>query len=197
MPRSTLRIHQFIPSSMANGPGMRAVLWLQGCGLACPGCFNPETHSFHAGELVETDDLVRRIIAASPHIDGVTISGGEPFQQSRSLSRLVSQIRQQTSLSVIVFTGYSLIELEKIKYARDVLKNIDVLIAGRYEQDHRIAHGLMGSTNKELIFLTNRISSEKLSATPVSEVLISPNGDILLTGIDPLSWQTQTNTPKT
>jgi anaerobic ribonucleoside-triphosphate reductase activating protein len=193
MPRYSLRIHQFIPSSRANGPGTRAVLWVQGCSLACPGCFNPETHPAKNGERLDTDLLADQIASIQTTIEGITISGGEPFQQVRPLLDLLERIRAQTKLSVIVFSGYHRSELETVRFAEDALKLIDILIAGRYEQDKRIAQGLLGSTNKSIFFLTQRYQIKDLEQTPISEVLINPDGEVQLTGIDPIIWQTPTN----
>ena len=58
-----LRLHQFLPASRANGPGLRAVLWVQGCSLGCPGCFNPQTHPFNEGQPVPVENLVSQIVA--------------------------------------------------------------------------------------------------------------------------------------
>ena len=76
---STLRLHGFEPCSAANGPGRRAVLWVQGCTLACPGCFNPRTHD-RSGDQVGVDELFSRIDQLGDRIEGVTVSGGEPLQ---------------------------------------------------------------------------------------------------------------------
>src|SRR5262245_61186383 len=80
--RDEIRIHHLIERTRANGPGMRAAVWTQGCSLDCPGCFNPETHSFHAGQSIAVKELFRRI-ASIPDIEGVSILGGEPLQQRR------------------------------------------------------------------------------------------------------------------
>lgn len=75
----TLRLHAFLPRSRANGPGWRSVVWVQGCSLGCPGCFNPQTHNREeVGEAVEVAEVMQRILAAGT--EGVTVSGGEPLQ---------------------------------------------------------------------------------------------------------------------
>ena len=88
-----LRIHAFEPFSRANGPGVRAAIWVQGCSLGCPGCFNPDTHPFAGGELLAVDDLFRRILALGDAIEGITVSGGEPLQQRRPLLALLQRVR--------------------------------------------------------------------------------------------------------
>jgi anaerobic ribonucleoside-triphosphate reductase activating protein len=66
-----LRVHHFLPLSYANGPGRRAVLWVQGCTLGCPGCFNPETHRNRGGEQVTIDDLFNRFVTLVGVIEGI------------------------------------------------------------------------------------------------------------------------------
>lgn len=102
-----LRTHGFVPFSYANGPGCRATLWLQGCPLDCPGCFNADTHAFDQGQSVEVGQLLDHLKALAPRIEGLTISGGEPLMQDPALSELVHRVRSETSLSIILFTGFT------------------------------------------------------------------------------------------
>ncbi len=72
--------------------GVRAVIWFQGCTIGCPGCFNPETHSPGGGRETEVEELVGKIVGLGGSIDGVSISGGEPFQQPEGLLALVKPL---------------------------------------------------------------------------------------------------------
>jgi anaerobic ribonucleoside-triphosphate reductase activating protein len=184
-----LRLHTFIPQSYANGPGCRAVVWVQGCTLGCPGCFNPETHDFRGGEWVRVDALFERIYALQGAIEGITVSGGEPFQQRPALLALLQRVRAETDLSVLVFTGYTWDEIQRFRETAALLSCIDVLIAGRYDARLRLARDLRGSANKTVHLLTPRYSLHDLQLTPVSEVIIEPDGTVLISGIDPLRWQ--------
>ena len=140
--------------------------------------------------------LVERIRSYQGEIEGVTISGGEPFQQARPLLDLLQKIRAQTQLSLLLFSGYRRSEIDQIRFAGEALNYIDILIAGRYEQENRIARGLIGSSNKQVIFLTQRYSMKDLEQTPTSEVLINSDGEVQLTGIDPIQWQTTNQSPE-
>src|SRR6516162_3714972 len=142
-----LRIHRFVPRSLANGPGVRAVVWVQGCSLGCPGCFNPETHAFHDDRLVAVDELVAQVCDLGERIEGVTISGGEPLQQRPALLAFLRRLRAETGLSVLVFTGFTWDEVQRLPDATELLACIDVLIAGRYDESQRVALGLIGSRN--------------------------------------------------
>ncbi len=183
-----LRMHRLIPFSYANGPGRRAVLWVQGCSLGCPGCFNPQTHTFTGGQYVFVSDLCRRIVALEGSIEGITVSGGEPLQQRRPLLALLRRVRWETALSMLVFTGYTWDEVRRMPEADGLLACIDVLIAGRYDASQRLARQLRGSANKAVHFLTDRYTPSDLETVPPAEVIITPEGEIQTTGIDPLRW---------
>jgi anaerobic ribonucleoside-triphosphate reductase activating protein len=185
-----LHVHQWLPASRANGPGLRAVVWVQGCSLGCPGCFNPTTHPFGAGETWPVERLAAAILERRNELEGVTVSGGEPFQQSKALAAFLAIVRRESHLSTLVFSGYCLEELASIRYAPEALRHVDLLLAGRYEAAQRLARDLLGSANKTAHFLTARYSPTDLAGVPAGEALIEPNGEIHLTGIDPLVWPT-------
>jgi anaerobic ribonucleoside-triphosphate reductase activating protein len=184
-----LRLHQFLPATRANGPGVRAALWVQGCSLGCPGCFNPETHGFASGEVVGVGELFARIAALGDAIEGITVSGGEPLQQREALAALLGRVKGETGLSVLVFTGFTWEEVQRFPEAGALLASIDVLLAGRYDERLRLARGLMGSANKTAHFLTDRYGPKDLAAVPEAEVVITPSGEVVTTGIDPLEWE--------
>lgn len=182
-----LRLHSFLPLSTANGPGSRAVLWVQGCSLGCPGCFNPTTHTFEGGELVHVEDLFSRITVLTD-IEGLTVSGGEPFQQRPPLLALLRRLKTETNLSVLVFTGFNWDEIQGFPEGSDLLGCIDLLLAGRYQREHHLALDLRGSSNKTVHFLTDRYTPDDLHTVPAAEVVIGLDGEVVTSGIDPLRW---------
>jgi anaerobic ribonucleoside-triphosphate reductase activating protein len=190
MSDTLLRLHQFLPSSYANGPGRRAVVWVQGCSLGCPGCFNPETHAVAGGEWTPVAALLDRLVALQESIEGVTVSGGEPLQQAPAVITLLEGLRRQTNLSSVLFTGLEWSEIHKLAYAARLVESLDVLIAGRYQAARRLGHGLIGSANKTIHFLSHRYTPSDFSHLPEAEIIISPQGDIVLSGINPLIWPT-------
>lgn len=181
-----LRVHAFEPRSRANGPGVRAVLWLQGCSLGCPGCYNPATHATAAGEPRDPAAVLADVVALGDAIEGISISGGEPFEQPEALLALVRLIRAETALSVLVFSGFTLEELHAQPLAPAVLEHVDVLIDGRYQAPQRLARGLRGSHNQRIQLLTERYTVADVEATPVAEIRIDPRGNVIATGVDPL-----------
>lgn len=181
-----LRVHARRVRSRANGPGLRLVVWFQGCDLACPGCYNPETHAPEGGETIRVADLVAEIAQAASEIDGVSLSGGEPFQQPGGLLALVRALRTTTQLSILVFSGYRRAELERMPVCAEILEHLDVLIDGRFVAPLRLARGLRGSSNQGIHLFSDRYSEAEVAATPPAEITISPTGDVMMTGVDPL-----------
>ena len=184
-PGFSLRLHAFLPASRANGPGLRSVIWVQGCTLNCPGCFNPQTHASQGGELWPVQTLAERLLETAPGVEGLTISGGEPLQQAAALVSLLEAIHAANRLSVLLFSGFTLEEIERMPQARAALPYLDILIAGRYDANRRQAHGLLGSSNQKIHLLSSRYSLADLQKVPQAEWIITPQGDILATGIDP------------
>lgn len=201
-----LCVHSFVPRSYANGPGCRAVIWLQGCPLRCPGCFNPQTHEIGKGQWISVEKLFRKLVKLTPEIEGITISGGEPLIQLEALTELLCLVKGNTHLSVIVFTGFTWAEVKRFcnsipcpnspqprqqprlkdwSCTRPFLQCVDVVIAGPYKHHLRLANGLRGSSNKTVHFLTNRYRPEDLKSVPSAEVVILPQGDVFLSGINP------------
>ena len=177
------RLFGRLERSRANGPGRRAVVWFQGCTLACRDCFNPESHARDGGEAVAVADLLAGIRADVAELDGVTISGGEPFQQPEALRALLAGLRARTWLSTLVFTGYSLEEIEAQPLGPACLALIDVLVAGRYVPARHAGAGLIGSANQRVHLLTPRHSLAELGALPDAELQIEADGRVRLTGI--------------
>ncbi len=183
-----LFVHYLLPRSFANGPGARFVIWTQGCSLGCPGCFNPETHANTqvTGMACRIDELMARICEAASNIEGITISGGEPLEQPDALQELLKRVRTQTNLGVILFSGFSMAEIQAVPSRMGVLNHVDALLAGRYEARYRIATALRGSLNKQLVLLTGRYSLADFDAVPPTEIIIETDGQFVATGIRPV-----------
>lgn len=180
-----IRIHSTIQRSRVNGPGERFVIWVQGCSLGCPGCFNPETHSPEGGRTVRVDGLAREILATGG-LEGVTLSGGEPFQQAGALADLCRPLGD-AGLSLFVFSGYSLSEIRAAEDAswQALLSQVDILTAGRFVETQKANLLWRGSENQQVHFLTDRYSPDDFDLEkPLTqvEVTIGPTGEIQLTG---------------
>jgi anaerobic ribonucleoside-triphosphate reductase activating protein len=181
-----LNLHAVERRSLANGPGNRFVVWFQGCTLRCRGCYNPETHTTGPRDVTPVGSLLQRIAAEGDGLDGVTITGGEPFEQPHALLALLLGLRERTDLSLLAFSGHTLEEIQRRPLGGEILASLDVLISGRYSERQRLGRGLRGSTNKRIHLLTDRHALEEIEATPTAELLIDATGRIAITGIDPL-----------
>lgn len=177
-----MRIHATELRSRANGPGARFVVWLQGCTLGCPGCFNPTTHDARGG----VERTIEAIASEIPDdVEGLTLSGGEPLQQPEAAIALLELARAR-GLSTLAFSGYSIDEIRALPHGPDVLARLDVLIDGRYIAGERLATSLRGSVNQRIQLLTSRYTLAEVEATPVAEIRIARDGQVVLTGVNPL-----------
>jgi anaerobic ribonucleoside-triphosphate reductase activating protein len=178
-----VNLHAIDPRSRANGPGVRFVVWLQGCTLGCPGCFNPTTHAPDGGRDVALADVLAQL--ATSGAEGLTLSGGEPLQQPAATHALLAGARA-LGLSTLAFSGYSLAEIRELPSGPDILALLDVLVDGRYLAGERLGRGLRGSANQRIHLLTDRYSLADVEATPVAEIVIASDGLVQLTGVDPV-----------
>lgn len=139
------------------GPGLRYVLWTQGCQRRCKGCVTPESQPLDGGTEIDIEALATDIVDNS-RIDGLTVSGGEPFLQAGQLNRLLELVHQyRPELTVIVYTGYTIEQLEHLPQAKEALQNVDVLIDGEYVEELNDNKGIRGSSNQRIIALSHRL----------------------------------------
>ncbi|WOH85449.1 4Fe-4S single cluster domain-containing protein [Bradyrhizobium sp. BEA-2-5] len=169
------------------GPGRRIGIWFQGCSIRCPGCISMDTWVHGRG----TTKVGAVVEAVSPWLsaaDGITISGGEPFDQREALFDLLAGLRARTKADILVFTGYPWATI------RDALATspslIDAIVSGPFDIDETQTLALRGSDNQELHLMTplgrarfeglNRRIDEK---DRTFDVMFDENGDVWLAGI--------------
>jgi len=169
-------------TSLIYGPGIRFVIWVQGCSIHCKGCWNKEMWSFKTKNEYSIDELLTNIRSIN-NIEGVTILGGEPFDQYEDSLSLVKQIKK-TDLSIILYTGYEIEELHEMKKT-EIFRYIDILISGRFVENLKTMQGgLIGSSNQQFIFFTKKYSMKDLSKINESEISIDENGKISIYGYE-------------
>lgn len=152
----TLLIDRFQERTRVLGPGLRAVVWFHGCTRKCPGCVAAEMNDSVDFQTSTPDDLAERVLAV-PGIEGLTISGGEPFQQNpAALRSFLERIRKNSSLGVMAYTGYLLDELREDPDRACLLELLDILVDGPYREE--LDHGELwrGSSNQHIHVLTPR-----------------------------------------
>lgn len=144
-----IRISGIEPESIVDGEGIRYVIFTQGCPHHCPGCHNPQTHPFGGGKLVSIEDIFDDISKRKDWIDGITLSGGEPFCQIYQCA-LIAEKAHQMGLSVCCYTGYLFEDL--YGQGADLLKHIDVLVDGPFVQAEKsLELDFRGSRNQRVI----------------------------------------------
>lgn len=154
-----------------NGPGLRNAMWTQGCTLRCPGCFNPQTHPHEINTLFDPEALADQL-AGDPLTEGVSILGGEPFEQAAACARFARRART-LGASVVTWSGYTWARLRRspLPEVQALLAATDLLIAGPFLKGRPTdGRGWHGSSNQEFIFLTSRYDETVLMAeAPVLE----------------------------
>ena len=152
-----MQIERAMAGVTALGPGNRLAIWVNGCKRRCKGCVSPELQAFNPNNEREIADFFEGF--SFDEIDGITISGGEPFEQVSELRKLVDYSRQSGCDDILIYTGYTYDELksredEDINY---ILSKISVLIDGEYiEEQDDDKSALRGSTNQRIIFLNTK-----------------------------------------
>ena len=186
----SLWISRFSERTRVLGPGVRSVVWVQGCPLRCKGCLAPEALPFAGGTEIGTEELANRVLGIAPTVDGVTFSGGEPFAQSAALAELGERLRgARPSISLMAFSGYT---LERLTASGNhdhhrLLRTLDILVDGPYIQRRHASLRWRGSTNQRLLALSARHPPEELAPDESAgvEIEIRPDGAIGFAGVPP------------
>lgn len=166
MPRIELRIAGVLPCSFVNGDGARYVVFTQGCGHHCKGCQNPETWDFNGGHLVTIEELAddfkkRRLL------DGITLSGGDPFYQQEACAELLKLL---PNTSVWVYTGFSFEEIKNTKLA----SMADVLVTEPFVEHLRCEGEMYGSSNQRIIRKSKSDGEEKVKLPVKDSYALNP-----------------------
>lgn len=155
----TLRIAQKIRDTEAEGPGVRFAVWVQGCTLRCAGCCNPEMFVHGKGGVEVEPAALAAEILATPGIEGLSMLGGEPFEQAAEVAALARLVKAGGK-TVMIYSGYTLDELRERAKAdpgvQELLDTTDLLLDGRYDATKpEKARRWIGSTNQTLHFFTD------------------------------------------
>jgi len=168
------------------GPGKRIGVWLQGCSIKCPGCISTDTWENGVGK-IKLRSVVAALRKLAPNCDGLTISGGEPFDQSETLASLLSQWRSFSQRTVFVFTGYELQQISSWLESYPGL--IDAIMTGPFRSDYSQTKALRGSDNQTLNILTEAGKEFRHYDRPLDkndkklDVMFDENGHAWFAGI--------------
>lgn len=156
-----VRLAGLLPSSLVNGPGIRMVIFAQGCIHNCEGCFNQHTHSFDGGEEINCEEIINKI-KKDPFLKGVTFSGGDPFEQPNQFKWLADEIHK-LGLNIWSYTGYTFEELLKDSEKYELLKSIDILVDGKFVISLKSDKcKFRGSTNQRIIDIQKSLKQNKV-----------------------------------
>ena len=157
------------PDSIVDGAGIRTVIWTQGCPHHCLGCHNPKTHSFQQGALVDVED-VKEALLEIENQDGVTFSGGEPMCQPEACA-ILARFAKEQGLNIWCYTGYTYEQLLKLSDKNsaimDFLKEIDVLIDGKFQLDQKSLNlKFKGSRNQRILDVQKSLETNRVYLIP-------------------------------
>lgn len=160
-----IRLAGIAENSLVNGPGLRKVFFSQGCTHHCKNCFNPSTWSFEGGKLIEIDDLVAQV-KKEYFLDGVTFSGGDPFEQADKFAILAKKLKNN-KINIWCYTGYTwqqLLERAKTdKDTKNLLELCDVVVDGPFvEELHQENLLFRGSSNQQIIDVKSSLELNKI-----------------------------------
>lgn len=187
--KTALRVSHIEENTNLLGPFNRFVIWVHGCCFNCEGCLATNTKEGAFSE-VEVEELSREI--AESQCEGLTISGGEPFLQASELLQLIKATREKRDIGVIVYSGFTLDELQRDATKSPLLSEIDILIDGQYVKELDDGRAYVGSSNQIIHYLTARYADigkayyaerkrrAEIKLTPTQAVLIGvPSKDVL------------------
>lgn len=168
-----LWVHNLAFPVTVLGPGRRVALWVAGCSLRCTGCITPQLWERSAGARKNPTAVVERLLAIEESLDGLTITGGEPFEQPGSLVELIDRVAvERPHWSVLIYSGHRFAALRRRgPDTRALLERTDVLIAGPYRPDRPPEHPLAGSGNQRVHLLSDRGRAlrEQIAAMPMHQ----------------------------
>lgn len=159
-----IRVAGIVPESIVDGPGIRLVVFTQGCVHNCRGCHNPESHSKEGGYLIDIEEIILEI-KSNPLLDGITLSGGDPFEQSLNMSILAKKVKD-LGLNVVTYTGYILEEIlnssDKSGF-KELLEQTDILVDGPFELSKKdLLLNFKGSSNQRIIDVKKTLENNKI-----------------------------------
>lgn len=152
-----VRISGIVKESFVDGPGIRYVIFAQGCLHNCLGCHNPQTHDFNGGYLIDCDELINDVLK-NKYIDGVTFSGGDPLYQVKEFIYIAKKLKEN-DVHIICYTGFEYEDIIKDEDKRELLNYIDLLIDGPFILSQKsLKIPFRGSTNQRIIDVKRSIS---------------------------------------
>jgi anaerobic ribonucleoside-triphosphate reductase activating protein len=180
-----VRVAHMLQGCRTLGPGARSVVWVRGCARRCPGCIASPILDDGPSLKLRPDELAARLLATTD--EGVTFSGGEPFEQARELATVGRELRA-AGRSVMVYSGFTIDELRSSENAgvRALLDVTDILVDGPFERERQTDLLWRGSANQRIHLLTARyahLASELDGAGVGVELRVDSQADLFWAGV--------------
>ena len=166
-----ISVIKIVESTSVDGPGLRTTVYCAGCGHHCKGCHNPQSWDINYGTLAQVEDVANRLLATD---EDITFSGGDPMFQIDAFAELASIIKAKSNKNIWCYTGYTFEQLLRNNKSLELLKNIDVLVDGRFIEEQKDKEILFrGSKNQRLIDVQQSLKlGEIVTYQPIG--LLSP-----------------------
>ena len=166
-----ISVIKIVESTSVDGPGLRTTVYCAGCGHHCKGCHNPQSWDINYGTMVQVEDVANRLLATD---EDITFSGGDPMFQIDAFAELASIIKAKSNKNIWCYTGYTFEQLLRNNKSLELLKNIDVLVDGRFIEEQKDKEILFrGSRNQRLIDVQQSLKlGEIVTYQPIG--LLSP-----------------------
>lgn len=151
--------------SLVNGPGLRRVIFAQGCIHNCKGCFNPDTHDMQGGQMMDMDKIIDDV-KSNPMIRGITFSGGDCLEQADKFAYMAKKFKE-LGLNIWCYTGYTyeyiLENRDKRVGWNELLNSIDALIDGKFQESKRdMSLRYKGSSNQRIIDVKESLKDDRI-----------------------------------
>ena len=182
-----INVAEICPATRSLGPGLRSVLWVQGCPFHCEGCIAKDWTELKENKLLSVPDIVDMLLL-NPDVTGITFSGGEPMLQAKSLLEVARLAKKRRQLNIICFTGY---QMEHLKTrppnlsVKEFMQIIDVLIDGQYIRALNDNRGLRGSSNQRIHYLSGELNDFDFDNQIRTNEIQILDGQALLVGVPP------------
>lgn len=166
-----ISVIKIVESTTVDGPGLRTTIYSAGCGHHCKGCHNPQSWNIDYGKIMQTEDVANILLSTG---EDITFSGGDPMFQLDAFAELASIIKSKSDRNIWCYTGYTLEQLIKNPKSLKLLKNIDVLVDGKFIEEKKDKNILFrGSSNQRLIDVKKSLlTKEVILYQPIG--LLSP-----------------------
>ncbi len=157
-----MRFAQIRKFDVANGPGIRSTIFVTGCTHNCPGCFNKEYQNFKYGD-IWTENETKKVISylKDKSVSGLSLLGGEPFQNSKDLAGVVREIKKEVKKNIWVYSGYTFEEIIQDLDKIELLKECDVLVDGLFVEELKdLTLKFRGSSNQRILDIKKSLENK-------------------------------------